>query len=65
MHRSLQEHGMNAVALHGNVHPDKRKEAYESFKGTGADLMVCTNLASRGLDFSNAPWKWLSVAFSG
>lgn len=56
---------MNAVALHGNVHPDKRKEAYESFKGTGADLMVCTNLASRGLDFSNAPWKWLSVAFSG
>ena len=33
--RSLQEHGIDACALHGKVHPDKRKEAYESFQGTG------------------------------
>lgn len=51
--RSLQEHGMEVCALHGKVHPDKRKEAYEAFQGTGKDVMVCTNLASRGLDFSN------------
>ncbi|CAJ1344298.1 unnamed protein product [Effrenium voratum] len=52
VHKSLLEHGINAVALHGRVHPDKRKEAYESFS-KNADVMVCTNLASRGLDFSN------------
>ncbi|CAK9035666.1 unnamed protein product [Durusdinium trenchii] len=52
--KSLQEHGVNAVALHGNVHPKKRKEAYEAFNSaSGAEVMVCTNLASRGLDFSN------------
>ncbi|CAL1174128.1 unnamed protein product [Cladocopium goreaui] len=51
--RSLQEHGLEVCALHGKVHPDKRKEAYEAFQGTGKDVMVCTNLASRGLDFSN------------
>eukprot|EP00913_Durusdinium_trenchii_P034706 g32468.t1 len=51
--KSLQEHGVNAVALHGNVHPKKRKEAYEAFNSaSGAEVMVCTNLASRGLDFS-------------
>ncbi|CAE7856325.1 unnamed protein product [Symbiodinium microadriaticum] len=54
VHKSLLEHGMNAVCLHGNVHPDKRKQAWDSFAGGGkADVMVCTNLASRGLDFSN------------
>ncbi|CAE7763620.1 unnamed protein product [Symbiodinium sp. CCMP2456] len=54
VHKSLLEHGMNAVCLHGNVHPDKRKQAWDSFAGAGkADVMVCTNLASRGLDFSN------------
>ncbi|CAK9035686.1 unnamed protein product [Durusdinium trenchii] len=51
--KSLQEHGVNAVALHGNVHPKKRKEAYEAGSASGAEVMVCTNLASRGLDFSN------------
>ena len=34
--RSLQEHGLEVCALHGKVHPDKRKEAYEAFQGTGA-----------------------------
>eukprot|EP00438_Fugacium_kawagutii_P022209 Skav203942 [mRNA] locus=scaffold391:34381:40485:- [translate_table: standard] len=51
--RSLEEHGMNACALHGRVHPDKRKDAYNALSPRGKDLMVCTNLASRGLDFSH------------
>ncbi|CAE6973603.1 unnamed protein product [Symbiodinium natans] len=53
VHKSLLEHGMNAVCLHGNVHPDKRKQAWEAFGKAKADVMVCTNLASRGLDFSH------------
>ena len=27
--KNLQDHGVKAVALHGNVHPKVRKEAYE------------------------------------
>ena len=77
--KSLLEHGIDAVCLHGNVHPDKRKqawrvgigtlrlpswhEAWDAFAGRGkADVMVCTNLASRGLDFSNVHHAaWLNA----
>merc|ERR1740129_1490345 len=47
------EHGLSAVALHGNIGPKKRKEIWREFNGGNADVMVCTNLASRGLDFNN------------
>eukprot|EP00931_Biecheleriopsis_adriatica_P060143 TRINITY_DN36104_c0_g1_i2.p1 TRINITY_DN36104_c0_g1~~TRINITY_DN36104_c0_g1_i2.p1 ORF type:complete len:682 (+),score=133.16 TRINITY_DN36104_c0_g1_i2:81-2048(+) len=53
VHKSLLEHGVNSVGLYGGLHPSKRKQVWEQFSGTGADVMVCTNLASRGLDFSN------------
>lgn len=51
--RGMLEHGHSAVALHGNAPAKTRKKAWMEFQGTGADVMVCTNLASRGLDFSN------------
>merc|ERR1712110_7790 len=35
----------------GNV--KRRKQVWSEFTGSGADIMVCTNLASRGLDFHN------------
>jgi superfamily II DNA/RNA helicase len=50
---SILEHGINAVAMHGNMNPKKRKQVWKAFNGSEADVMVCTNLASRGLDFSN------------
>jgi len=53
VHRSMLEHGLSAVALHGNMHPNRRKEVWREFSGSGADVMVCTNLASRGLDFQH------------
>eukprot|EP00933_Yihiella_yeosuensis_P043756 TRINITY_DN38688_c0_g1_i2.p1 TRINITY_DN38688_c0_g1~~TRINITY_DN38688_c0_g1_i2.p1 ORF type:complete len:476 (-),score=89.90 TRINITY_DN38688_c0_g1_i2:107-1534(-) len=52
VYKSLLEHGVSAVGLYGGLHPNKRKQVWENFTGTGADVMVCTNLASRGLDFS-------------
>ena len=30
--------------------------AWPALARAGKDVMVCTNLASRGLDFSNATW---------
>mmetsp|Transcript_59901 Transcript_59901/g.194152 ORF Transcript_59901/g.194152 Transcript_59901/m.194152 type:complete len:583 (+) Transcript_59901:1616-3364(+) len=53
VHKGMLEHGVSAVALHGGLHPKKRKQVWKEFVGTGADVMVCTNLASRGLDFNN------------
>lgn len=49
----MAEHGFKAVALHGLLHVKHRKKIWSDFNGTGADIMVCTNLASRGLDFGN------------
>lgn len=51
--KALTEHGTNAVALHGNIQPKARKQVWNDFTGSAADVMVCTNLASRGLDFSD------------
>merc|ERR1740121_1725198 len=51
--QGMREHGVSAVALHGNIHPKKRKQIWSDFTGTSAEVMVCTNLASRGLDFSD------------
>eukprot|EP00929_Paragymnodinium_shiwhaense_P112598 TRINITY_DN80853_c0_g1_i1.p1 TRINITY_DN80853_c0_g1~~TRINITY_DN80853_c0_g1_i1.p1 ORF type:complete len:672 (-),score=118.29 TRINITY_DN80853_c0_g1_i1:67-2082(-) len=53
VHKALLDHGYNAVAMHGNVHFKKRQEVWSDFNGTAADVMVTTNLASRGLDFKN------------
>ncbi|CAE8628237.1 unnamed protein product, partial [Polarella glacialis] len=50
--KSLLEHGVRSVGLYGGLHPQKRKQVWEQFTGNDADVMVCTNLASRGLDFS-------------
>merc|ERR1740121_858620 len=51
--RSMVEHGVNAVGLHGGINPKKRKQVWNDFAGTSGEVMVCTNLASRGLDFSD------------
>merc|ERR1719213_173238 len=39
--------------MHGNMNPKKRKQVWKAFAGSEADVMVTTNLASRGLDFNN------------
>jgi len=51
--RGMLEHGLSSVAMHGNMQPKKRKQVWKAFSGSEADVMVCTNLASRGIDFNN------------
>ena len=59
--RSLQEHGLEVCALHGKVHPDKRKEAYEAFQGTGA--APCSRGVGwvQGSDSTSPSWGWQSA----
>ena len=48
--RSLEREGLKTAALHGDKSQDERLKALESFKKGEVDLLVCTDVAARGLD---------------
>ena len=50
--KSLTKHGFNAVALHGDMPQPKRMEMLAKFKAGEADLLVCSDVAARGLDIT-------------
>jgi len=54
--KSLTKHGFNAVALHGDMAQSKRMEYLEAFKSGEAGLLVCSDVAARGLDVSAVPF---------
>ncbi len=51
--KSLEKHGFNAVALHGDMPQSKRNEMLAKFKANEAELLVCSDVAARGLDISD------------
>ncbi len=44
--------GMRATSLHGDLSQAQRDKAIETFKSRKANIMVCTDVAARGLDIS-------------
>lgn len=44
--------GKKAVALHGDLNQRQRDEAMEKFKTKKAQILVCTDVAARGIDVS-------------
>ncbi|MDO8606629.1 MAG: DEAD/DEAH box helicase [Phaeospirillum sp.] len=50
--RSLKKHGFDVVQLHGDMAQSARGETLEMFKKGEARLMVCSDVAARGLDVS-------------
>ncbi len=52
LYRSLTKHGFNAVQLHGDMPQSKRMETLEKFKRGEASLMVCSDVAARGIDIA-------------
>jgi superfamily II DNA/RNA helicase len=54
--KSLTKHGFNAVALHGDMPQSKRTEMLAAFKSGEAGLLVCSDVAARGLDVSAVPF---------
>ncbi|KAL6737134.1 hypothetical protein Aduo_010804 [Ancylostoma duodenale] len=46
----LRQLGMQAVPLHGQMGQEKRLGALNKFKSKVKDILVCTDVASRGLD---------------
>ena len=53
--RSLERDGLNTTALHGDKSQDERLKALEAFKSGAVDLLVCTDVAARGLDIKDVP----------
>src|SRR5659263_562743 len=53
--RSLEHEGLKTTALHGDKSQDERLKALESFKNGEVDLLVCTDVAARGLDIKDMP----------
>jgi superfamily II DNA/RNA helicase len=50
LQRSLSRHGLDAAALHGDMSQPKRTETLERFKNGEIRLLVCSDVAARGLD---------------
>lgn len=53
--RSLEREGLRCTALHGDKSQDERLKALAAFKAGEVDLLVCTDVAARGLDIKDVP----------
>jgi superfamily II DNA/RNA helicase len=50
LHRSLEKHGFSAGALHGDMDQLARMASLDAFKTGAVSLIVCSDVAARGLD---------------
>ena len=53
LHKTLAKHGFDAVAFHGDMPQSKRNETLAKFKAGEVELLVCSDVAARGLDISD------------
>ncbi|HSJ55963.1 MAG TPA: DEAD/DEAH box helicase [Anaerolineae bacterium] len=51
--RDLEKHNYRVSALQGNMSQNKRQEAIDGFRGGKYDILVATDVASRGIDVSD------------
>lgn len=49
----LNKNGISCLHLHGKLEQHVREEVFDNFRKGAADVLVATNVASRGLDFQN------------
>jgi len=51
--RDLEKRGYRATALQGNMSQNKRQRAIDGFRGNKYDVLVATDVASRGIDVAD------------
>lgn len=49
----LNERGVRVAAIHGNKSQSQRQRALKQFKGEAVQVLLATDIASRGLDIDN------------
>ena len=52
VYRSLEKHGVNAARLHGDMVQSVRMDTLDKFKKNEVTILVCSDVAARGLDIS-------------
>lgn len=52
VYRSLEKHGFSAARLHGDMVQSVRTETLDKFKKNDVTILVCSDVAARGLDIS-------------
>lgn len=52
LYKSLTRHGFAPVALHGDMAQSRRTETLEKFRQGDARIMVCSDVAARGIDIA-------------
>ena len=50
--KNLRNLGINAQAIHGGLSQNNRSRVLEQFTGKGVGVLVCTDIAARGLDIA-------------
>lgn len=53
IHEYLLLKGVEAVAIHGGKDQEERSKAVEAYRNREKDVLVATDVASKGLDFQN------------
>ena len=48
--KNLKKQGISAMAIHGGLTQNRRSGVLDMFHGEKADVLVCTDVAARGLD---------------
>ena len=51
--RNLGRYQLNAIAIHGGLSQNKRSRTMEEFKAGETTILICTDVAARGLDIKN------------
>ncbi|MBM3492248.1 MAG: DEAD/DEAH box helicase [Alphaproteobacteria bacterium] len=52
LHKSLRKHGFDAERLHGDMAQEVRTQTLQRFKDGRFNLLVCSDVAARGLDIA-------------
>lgn len=53
LYKSLSKHGFNAGRLHGDMDQSVRNETLDRFKSGDITLLVCSDVAARGIDIAD------------
>ncbi len=48
--KNLKKNGVDAIAIHGGLSQNQRSRVIKKFHGEGVHVLVCTDVAARGLD---------------
>jgi ATP-dependent RNA helicase DeaD len=50
---NLRRYNLNSIAIHGGLEQKKRSKIMEQFHNNQSNILVCTDVAARGLDIKN------------